>query len=363
MQSIDGIIIGGGVIGLAIGRALSRHLECCVLEQENRPGSQTSSRNSGVIHAGLYYPAHFLKTRQCIAGRERLYDYCRQHAIEHRRCGKLLVATDAAQITRLKKLQQQAAANGIGLDWLNQSELHKTEPELRAEAALFSPHSGIIDSEQFMRQLSADIEHNGSYIACRQQVTAIEKTTNGFAVTINQQDTIHCRWLINSAGLQAQTIAAMLLPANTIPPLYYCKGQYFSYQQAAPFSHLIYPLPPADGNGLGIHATPDISGQIRFGPDASYTDTIDYRSSDANKPAFVKAIRAYYPQLDESRLQADYCGIRPRLNRPGTPPADFLIQTAREHKLPGLINLFGMESPGLTASLAIADSITQQVSP
>ena len=361
MQSIDGIIIGGGVIGLATGSLLSRQFECCVLEQEAIPGSHTSSRNSGVIHAGLYYPPDFLKTRLCIAGRERLYHYCQQHAIEHRRCGKLLVATDKSQLARLQQLQKQAAGNGLALQWLDKVELNALEPALSAYAALLSPHSGIIDSDQLMRQLCADIEQNGSYIACRQQVSALEKTANGFTVTINHSESIHCRWLINSAGLQAQAIAAMLLPDALIPPLYYSKGQYYSYQHVAPFSHLIYPVPPVDGSGLGIHATLDISGQIRFGPDATPVNTPDYVINDDNRATFIKAIRSYYPALDENRLQADYCGIRPRLNPPGTATADFCIQTPDVHGLQGLINLYGVESPGLTASLAIANTIAQQV--
>ena len=361
MESIDTIIIGGGVIGLAIGRALSRTRELCVLEQEEATGTQTSSRNSGVIHAGLYYPQSYLKTRLCIDGRKQLYAYCQQHAIGHRQCGKLLIACRDDEIPRLKKLQQQAADNGIALQWLDGNAIQQHEPAVSAIAGLYSPVSGIIDSDALMRQLSADIEHNGSYIACHQAVTGLEKTSDGFVMTINDDEQMHCRTLINAAGLNAQAVAGRLLPADKVPPLYYCKGQYYSYHGRPPFRHLVYPLPPADRSGLGIHATPDMAGQIRFGPDAVYIDNPDYRNSEHGKAAFAESIRRYFPALDENRLQPDYCGIRPKLNGPGTPAGDFAIQGPAGHGMAGLVNLFGIESPGLTASLAIADYVNTRV--
>ena len=360
MERIDTLVIGAGVIGLAIGRALSRQRELCVLEQESRHGSHTSSRNSGVIHAGIYHPADFLKTRLCIAGRRLLYDYCEQHTIDHRRCGKLLVASSDDELDTLRRRQQLAAANGVQLQWLDQGAIGEYEPALTARAALRSADSGIVDSDGLMRQLLADIEHQGSHVTCRQQVTAVQRYQDGFVVTINNNDEIACRQLVNAAGLGAHTLARQLAPQHT-PPLFYSKGQYFCYHGAAPFRHLVYPLPPADGNGLGIHATPDIAGTLRFGPDARYVATPDYTSSEQNKAAFVDAIRRYFPALDENRLQADYCGIRPRLHAAGEPARDFCIQWPADHGVAGLVQLFGMESPGLTASLAIGEYVADRM--
>lgn len=360
MESIPCIVIGGGVIGLAIARAISQHTECCVLEQETQTGLHTSSRNSGVIHAGIYYPSSFLKTRLCVEGNKKLYHYCREHAIEHHACGKLIVAVTESETDKLHKLQQTAANNGVMLQWRDKAQLQQQEPELQAVAGLYSAGSGIVDTQQLMLQLAADIEHNGSFISCQQQVTGIEKTTNGFIVQINHSDATHCQTLINAAGLQAQHIAAML-NSQPRPPLYYCKGQYFSWQGESPFKHLIYPLPLANNAGLGIHATLDLAGRLRFGPDAHYCDSVDYTTDDSARTAFADAIRPYFPAVDEQRLLVDYCGIRPKLSAEGEPMQDFIIQDYHTHGINGLINLFGIESPGLTASLAIAAYVQQKV--
>lgn len=360
MESIPCLVIGGGVVGLAIARAISRQTECCVLEQDSQPGQHTSSRNSGVIHAGIYYPPHFLKTRLCVQGNALLYRYCDEHAIEHRACGKLIVAINKAEVPALQQLQQRAAANGITLDWLDQQQIARQEPAINAVAALHSASSGIINTQQLMLQLAADISHNGSFIACQQQVTGIETHGNGFVVQINHSEQIHCQYLINAAGLRAQSIAA-LIGSQPIPPLYYCKGQYFSWQGESPFKQLIYPLPLADNAGLGIHATLDIAGRLRFGPDARYSKHIDYQPDDSRRMQFAEAIRHYFPQVDAARLHADYCGVRPKLSAEGQPMQDFVIQDHSVHGIQGLIHLFGIESPGLTASLAIADYVQQQV--
>lgn len=360
METIDAIVIGGGVVGLAIARALSRHLQVCVLEQEKLPGTQTSSRNSGVIHAGLYYPQHFLKSTLCIEGRQKLYQYCRDHNIAHQACGKLLLAVSNDEIGKLKHLQQQAASLGVRLDWLSAEALAEKEPQVQAKAALYSAASGIIDSSQYMLQLQADIEQSGSFVACQQQVTHIECNDQGFSLEINHSDRIQCCYLINAAGLQAQTIAKMIGTPN-VPPLYYCKGQYFSWQAPSPFSHLIYPMPLANNQGLGVHATLDLAGRVRFGPDAHYIDSIDYQNDDSARAQFAAAIRPYFPVVSEDKLQADYCGVRPKLSKAGEPMQDFVIQDKTQHGIENLIQLFGIESPGLTASLSIADYVSERL--
>lgn len=360
MESIPCIIIGGGVIGLAIAKSLSQHMECCVVEQATHIGTQTSSRNSGVIHAGIYYPNDFLKTTLCIAGNKKLYAYCQAHGISHQACGKLIIANSKDELEKLQQLQKKAASNGVELVWLDQAELTKKEPQLQAHAALYSASSGIIDVAHYLQQLSADIQNNGSYIACQQQVTAITKNEQGFIVEINHNDKIQCQYLVNAAGLQAQTIA-QLIGTKNIPELYYCKGQYFTWHGASPFNHLIYPLPLANNTGLGIHATLDTAGQLRFGPDANYCNSIDYHNNSAAKDEFVLAIRRYFPEVEESRLETDFCGIRPKLSAQGEAMQDFAIQDADQHGITGLVQLFGIESPGLTASLAIGDYVAERL--
>ena len=360
MESIPCIVIGGGVIGLAIAKSLSQHMECCVLEQAIHIGTQTSSRNSGVIHAGIYYPSDFLKTTLCVAGNKQLYAYCQTHNISHQACGKLIIAHSEDEVVKLKALQSKAASNGVELVWLDHAALSKKEPRLQAHAALYSASSGIIDVAHYLQQLSADIENNGSYIACQQQATAITKNEHGFIVEINHKEKIQCQYLVNAAGLQAQTIAQFVGSKNT-PKLYYCKGQYFAWHGESPFSHLIYPLPLANNTGLGIHATLDTAGQLRFGPDANYCKTIDYSNDDSAKIDFLQAIRRYFPEADVSRLKADFCGIRPKLSAQGQAMQDFVIQDANQHGITGLIQLFGIESPGLTASLAIGDYVAERL--
>lgn len=360
MESIKAIVIGAGVVGLAIGRALSQHGQVGVLEQEKQIGTQISSRNSGVIHAGIYYPPAFLKSALCIQGREKLYRYCEEHSIAHQRCGKFILAASDDEIEKLKTLQQRAALNGVKLDWLTKQQIAEQEPEVYAKAALYSAQSGIIDSAGLMLQLQADIELQGSFVSCQQQVTAISKVANGFIVEINHHDVIHCEVLVNTAGLNAQHIARLLETPN-IPPLYYCKGQYFSWQGKAPFKHLIYPMPLANNQGLGVHATLDLAGNVRFGPDANYVKNIDYKNDESARAQFAAAIAHYFPAVDAQKLQADYCGIRPKLSQEGEPMQDFMIQDQKSHGIKGLIQLFGIESPGLTSCLALADIVSERL--
>lgn len=360
MEHIDTVVIGAGVAGLAIARALGADREVAVLERHPCSGHETSSRNSGVIHAGLYYPQHFLKTRLCIEGREQLYSYCRTHNIPHRRCGKLLIATTAAEVPALQQLQRQAEANGVsGLQWLDKTAVNEREPEIQAAAALYSPDSGIIDVPAYLQQLECDIRSNGSHVLHSQTVSAIARTAGGFVVTTNGTDSIHCQTLVNAAGLAAQEIAAPVTPAQHIPARHLAKGHYFAYRGTAPFRHLVYPLPERNATGLGIHATLNLQGNMRFGPDAGYVDTIDYGFAENRQAAFAAAIRRYYPALDESRLAADFTGIRPKIQAATDSVKDFRIDAASVHGVPGLVNLFGIESPGLTASLAIGEYVHQ----
>lgn len=366
MEHLECIVIGAGAVGLAIARALSSTSEVAILEQHQGFGEETSSRNSGVIHAGIYYPPDFLKTRLCLEGNRQLYQYCQQHNIPHKACGKLVIASHADEIPALKTLESQAKSNGIdNLQWLNQSEVAAKEPNIRAVAALFSPSTGIIDSHAYLQQLCSDIISNGSHVLYRQTVTGICKTGKGFMVTINDHEQIQCNMLVNAAGLSAQAIAALITPAHCIPQRLLGKGHYFSYVTKRPFQHLVYPLPQKNNSALGIHATLDMAGNIKFGPDLEYVDSIDYRFEHDKKAAFCAAIQRYYPQLDADQLQPDFTGIRPKIQTEATPVQnnieDFVIQDASTHGITGLVNLFGIESPGLTASLAIGEYVKQQL--
>lgn len=362
MEQVDCLVIGAGAVGLAIARALGSDREVIVAERHPGPGQETSSRNSGVIHAGLYYPGHFLKTRLCIEGRQALYRYCEQHAINHQRCGKLVVACTPEEIPPLRALHAQALANGINdLQWLEQAALQQREPQVQGCAALLSPSTGIIDSQAYIQQLASDIEGQGGHIAYRQTVTAISKTASGFVLSLNHNDHIHCQTLVNAAGLEAQQLAAQLCPPDSIPTRQLARGHYYQYQAASPFRHLVYPLPVARNAGLGIHATLDLSGRLRFGPDVEIIETVDYQFNSSNKAAFLQSIRRYFPDVDADKLQPDFTGIRPKIDA-GSGVQDFIIQDATNHGIANYVQLFGIESPGLTASLAIAGHVRQQLS-
>lgn len=356
---IDCIVAGAGVVGLAIARRLAlAGLEVAVLEQESHVGAHSSSRNSEVIHAGIYYPKDSLKARLCVAGKKALYEYCANYGIAHKRIGKIIVATDSAEERSLKPIELRARDNGVSdLVWLDSREIAKLEPEVRAVAGLLSPSTGIIDSHTYMQQLVSDIEAAGGSIVLRSEITRVDHEKEGFNVEVDGELAACSRMFVNSAGLWATDVARNVQCAATRParPTRFARGHYFAYTSRSPFTHLIYPV-PVEG-GLGIHATNDLSGAVRFGPDVQWVEGIDYNFPDGLTSTFADAIRRYYPNLDAEKLHPDYAGIRPKLSGPGEPPADFAIEGPATHGVRGLVNLYGMESPALTASLAIADYV------
>ena len=360
-EQIDTVVIGAGVVGLAIARAFAlAGREVVVLERESAIGTGTSSRNSEVIHAGIYYPTGSLKAKLCVAGRQALYPYLAERGIAHRRCGKLIVATDHGQIAGLEKLYAHARANGVAdLRVLEAREARALEPELSCVAALESPSTGIIDSHGFMLALRGEAEGHGAAIALRSPLLAGRIGRGGIELDVGGAEPVRllARAVINSAGLFAQHVARSIdgFPADRIPPTYYCKGNYFSLSGRSPFARLVYPAP--ESAGLGVHLTLDLAGQARFGPDVEWIDRVDYGVDPGRSRVFYDAIRRYWPTLKDGSLQPAYCGIRPKIQPPGEASRDFVIQGPDEHGVPGLVNLFGIESPGLTASLAIADCV------
>ncbi len=352
------------MVGLAVGRALAlAGREVMVLEQHALIGSETSSRNSEVIHAGIYYPPGSLRAKLCVRGKEMLYPFCAENRVPHARCGKLLVATQESQLPKLAALRENAAKNGVtDLEPIGANAARALEPELACVAALLSPSTGIIDSHGFMLALEGHIEAGGGSVVLRCPVERIERTGDGlFRLTTGGENpgAITCKTLVNSAGLYASKLARTLdYGARYTPPeTYYAKGQYYALSGRSPFSRHIYPMP--DGAWLGLHATVDIGGRCKFGPDIAWIPDIDYGFEPEKLGAFLDFIRSYYPGLDESRLHADYTGIRPKLYREGEPVPDFAIHGPAEHGLDGLVALYGIESPGLTAALAIAELVVQ----
>ncbi len=366
MDHVEAIIVGAGVVGLAIARQLSQQLpNVLVVDQHADIGQETSSRNSEVIHAGLYYPTESLKAKYCVAGKQKLYDYCLSRNIPHQQLGKLLVAQSEDEIHYLERLLQVANNNGVNdLQWLSKQQLMLCEPQVSAKLALSSPSTGIIDVHSYMQSLLADVELNQGMFVGKTKVLTVEPSNIGFKVKLDSQgqhSQLTCRYLINAAGLHATTLAKNIanLSALHIPKLNYCRGHYFSYQGKSPFKRLIYPIPSA--NGLGIHASLDIGGQLKFGPDTQYVDELTYEVSPDLKDKFVKAITAYFPSLEPHRLQPAYAGIRPKLQGENDGFKDFVIQGEAVHGIKGLVNLFGIDSPGLTSSLAIADNVMSQI--
>ena len=365
MEHVDTVVIGAGVVGLAVARALAlAGREVIVLEAENAIGTHTSSRNSEVIHAGIYYPKGSLKARLCVAGRQQLYVYCADHGVSHQRCGKLIVATSKAQLPDLDKIRAQAEANGVSdIAPIDLARVREMEPAVRCVAALHSPSTGIIDSHGLMLALQGDAEAHGAMLAFTGAVTGGRIDNNGDSEGIvleiggAQPMQLLARQVINSAGLHAPAVAASLdgFPREHVPPTYYCKGNYYALPGRAPFSHLIYPIP--ETAGLGVHVTLDLAGQARFGPDVEWIEHIDYSVDAQRAERFYAAIRTYWPDLKNGALSPGYSGIRPKIQGPHEPARDFMIEGPREHGVPGLVNLFGIESPGLTASLAIADLV------
>lgn len=352
------MVIGGGVIGLAVARELAlAGREVVVLEAEDALAMHTSSRNSEVIHAGLYYPAGSLKARTCVEGRRRLYAYCEERRIPHRRLGKLLVAGSEAEIARLRDIEQRARANGVeDLRWLTAAEVSDLEPAVRAVAGLLSPSTGIVDSHAFIAALEADVAAAGGTVLCRSRVDSVAVTGRGFALRLRggEGQATACRTLVNAAGLEAAIVARSIagFPPHLVPERHLAKGHYFVLRGKSPFSRLVYPV-PVDG-GLGVHVTLDIEGRARFGPDVAWVDNIDYAFDESRQGAFAAAIRRYWPSVDAERLVPGYTGIRPKLAGAGAPAHDFVIHGPQVHGIQGLVNFFGIESPGLTAALALA---------
>ncbi len=360
MDSVDCVVIGAGVVGLAVARALAlAGREVVILEAEDAIGTHTSSRNSEVIHAGIYYPKGSRKARACVAGRHRLYEYCATHGVPHRRCGKLIVATSDSQKEELQSIKAKAHANGVtDVVEIPAAEAMRMEPALHCVAALHSPSTGIIDSHALMLAYQGDAEAAGAMLALKSPLERAFIAGDGFELQIANTK-IKAKLLINSAGLRAPSIARLIegFPADHIPAEYYAKGNYYSLAGKPPFSRLVYPVP--EPGGLGVHVTLDLAGQARFGPDVEWVDAIDYQVDARRAERFYAAIRRYWPALRDGALAPGYAGIRPKISGPKEPAADFLVQGPAEHGVPGLVNLFGIESPGLTASLALADDVTK----
>jgi L-2-hydroxyglutarate oxidase LhgO len=363
VERVDCIVVGAGVVGLAVARALAlAGREVIILDAAEGIGTETSSRNSEVIHAGIYYPAGSLMARFCVAGRKALYAYCAEKGVPHANCGKLIAATNVEEDAMLAGIKRRAEVNGVeGMRVLTAAEAIAMEPNLSCTSALLSPVTGIIDSHAFMLALQGDAENAGAVPVFLCPVIGGRVVQSGVEIDVGGFDpmTLRCRLLVNSAGLHAPGLAARIagMPPNHVPPACYAKGNYFTLSGRSPFSRLIYPVPVP--GGLGVHLTIDLGGQARFGPDVQWIDTIDYTVDPARADSFYAAVRKYWPALKDGALRPGYAGIRPKIAPRGAPAQDFVVQGPRTHGVPGLINLFGIESPGLTASLALADHVVE----
>jgi L-2-hydroxyglutarate oxidase LhgO len=363
VEEVDCIVAGAGVVGLAVARALAMSgREVILLDSAEGIGTETSSRNSEVIHAGIYYPANSLMARFCVAGRRMLYPYCEERGVPHRNCGKLIVATSAQEDTMLAGIKARAEANGVeGMRVLTAAEAIAMEPNLQCTSALHSPSTGIIDSHAYMLALQGDAENAGCTPVFFSPVVGAHVADRHIEVEVGGNDpmTLRCRLFVNSAGLHAPFLARHIqgMPQDRVPTAYYAKGNYFTLAGRSPFSRLIYPVPVP--GGLGVHLTIDLGGQARFGPDVEWIDTIDYQVDPTRSDSFYAAVRTYWPGLKDGGLQPGYAGIRPKIVPKGAPGQDFVVQGPQTHGVPGLINLFGIESPGLTASMAIAEHVLE----
>lgn len=366
MEQVACVVVGAGVVGLAVAREMARRgHETVVLEAADGIGSETSSRNSEVVHAGIYYAKDSLKARFCVTGREMLYAFCAAHGVAAPRIGKLIVATDPGQEADLRAIQAKAAANGVtDLRWLTAAEAIALEPALHCTAALLSPSTGIVDSHAFMLALQGDAEADGAVFAFNTPMAGGRAAKDGIEVFTGGAEPMRlkARCVVNAAGLAAQALAREIqgvLPGS-VPPIHYAKGNYFILSgMKPPFSRLIYPVP--EPGGLGTHVTLDLAGQMRFGPDVEWIETIDYRVDPARGERFYAAVRRYWPGLLDGAIQPGYAGIRPKLSPAGSAADDFVVQGAADHGVRGLINLFGIESPGLTASLALAEHVADRL--
>jgi L-2-hydroxyglutarate oxidase LhgO len=363
MDRVECVVVGAGIVGLAVARALAlAGREVVILEAEDAIGTHTSSRNSEVIHAGIYYPKGSLKARACVEGRRRLYAYCEEHGVPFRRCGKLIVATHEAQIPELQGIQKKAHDNGVpDVVEIPAAEAMRMEPALHCVAALHSPSTGIIDSHALMLAFLGDAEAAGAMLGLRSSLDHVLLNNGGFELRVKGADPVRCNILVNSAGIRAPSVAARIdgFPRERIPGEFYAKGNYYSLTGRPPFSRLVYPVP--EPGGLGVHVTLDLAGQARFGPDVEWVERPDYAVDPRRAERFYAAIRRYWPALADGTLAPGYAGIRPKISGPKEPAADFVIQGPAEHGVPGLVNLFGIESPGLTASLALADDVAARL--
>jgi L-2-hydroxyglutarate oxidase LhgO len=356
------LVVGAGVVGLAVARAaaLKGH-ELIVAEQTRGIGNGVSSRNSEVIHGGMYYPTGSLRAHHCPRGRRMLYEFCASHGVPHRKCGKLIVATEDAEVAKMAAIQQQGEVNGVeGLELIEGAAAIAMEPALNCVAAVHSPETGVIDSHQFMTALRGDLEDRGGMIAFNTRIERLIHTQAGWVVRYSGGDSgeLAVDAVVNSAGLGAQALARHTedYPQTRVPRLVMARGNYFGYAGRPVFSRLIYPAPRIDG-GLGTHVTLDLAGRMRFGPDVEWIDEENYDVNPKRADSFYASIRRYWPGLKDGMLQPDYAGIRPKLTGPGEPAADFMVEGPEQHGLPGLVHLFGIESPGLTAALSLAEAV------
>lgn len=365
MDSTDIVVVGGGIVGLAVGRALAAlgH-ETLVLERHETPGQETTSRNSGVIHSGIYYPTGSLKAQMCVRGRDLLYQYCAQRGVSHRRCGKLIVAA-SAQVPALHALRRKAVDNGVAdLTLLTAAQAVELEPEVRCAAALLSPSTGIVDVHELLLAYLSDLESRSGTLVLKCELTAAVAVRGGLVLHVRSEDDVaevQCRWLINCAGLSAIDLLRQIdgYPQRSLRTAHYAKGNYFACHGVRPFQRLVYPMP--SNAGLGVHATLDLDGTTRFGPDVEWVARPDYHVDPQRAAAFYTAIREYWPGIPADCLQPGYAGVRPKLVGPEAAPADFEIEGPSQHGVVGLINLLGIESPGLTSSLAIAERVAGMI--
>ena len=362
MEQVDCVVIGAGVVGLAVAREMAMAgREVVVLEAEKWIGTHTSSRNSEVIHAGIYYAKNSLKARACVSGKALLYRYCDEHGVSTQRCGKLIVATSADEVPKLAEVQAKARANGVDLTLLERDEVRAREPALECLAALESPTTGIIDSHGLMLAYQGDAEAHGAMLAFESPVAGGRFSTHEKVLEVASAEpmTIQANLVVNAAGLWAPEVARRIAGIAAVPPAYFCKGNYYSLAGKAPFSRLIYPM--HNHAGLGVHLTLDLGGQARFGPDTEWVDGIDYAVDPKRADGFYAEIRKYWPALPDGALSPSYAGIRPKITAPHEAAADFVLQGEAQHGIAGLVNMYAIESPGLTASLALAQAVRQQL--
>jgi L-2-hydroxyglutarate oxidase LhgO len=362
MDEIDCAVIGGGVVGLAVGRALAlAGREMLMLESEGAIGTGTSSRNSEVIHAGIYYPQGSLKAKLCVEGKQLLYAYAAERGVPHRRCGKFIVATSPEQAGQLEVIRAKAAANGVDdLELLTAQQAIALEPQLHCVAALNSPSTGIVDSHALMLSLLGDLENVGGMLALKSPITRAECGDGAIVLIAEDGTALRCRSVVNAAGLGAPALARRFegLPASSVPTEYFAKGNYFTLSGRAPFGRLVYPVP--EPGGLGVHLTIDLGDQAKFGPDVQWVASADDLVVDPSRgDGFYAEVRKYWPALPDGALIAGYAGMRPKISGPGEPAADFMIDGPASHGVSGLVNLFGIESPGLTSSLAIGRYVAE----